>query len=105
MDAEPNAEDATAHRPFFDGVRSGFGNVMAAAHFIVIHETSGWPSYESANNFLERYTCLTGVNQGIGPQFYVDASGTAFQPSDSKSQALHLACIIPHRHRVRNRER
>ncbi len=89
MNAEPNAANQPTHWPFSpNGVRSNFGDVMATVHSIVIHETSGWPSYQSANNFVDRYTCRVARNQGIGPQFYVDGSGTTFQLIDTNPRRL-----------------
>jgi hypothetical protein len=56
---------------------------------VVIHETSGWPSFASANRFSELFRCVDTWEQssgnhlwydkrGIGPQYFVDPHGTAF---------------------------
>ena len=88
MNARLNAEAQPTHWPFLNHVRTNFGDVMAAVHSIVIHETTGWPSYQSANNFVDQYTSRTAVNQGIGPQFYVDGNGTAFKLIDIDPRRL-----------------
>ena len=80
MEARPNAANQPTHWPFFsNGARSTFGDEMSAVHSIVIHETSGWPTHQSADNFVDQYTCRVAQRQGVGPQFYVSAGGTAFQ--------------------------
>ena len=89
MNAEPNAANQPTHWPFYpNGARSNFGDVMETVHSIVIHETSGWPSYQSANNFVDQYTCRVAERQGLGPQFYVDGSGTAFKLIDINQRRL-----------------
>ncbi|HEX9359344.1 MAG TPA: hypothetical protein VF933_36725 [Streptosporangiaceae bacterium] len=66
-----------------------FGDVMASVECVVIHETSGWPSYQSAPNFRQLYRSLDSHafggspphwtdRRGIGPQYFVDPNGTAF---------------------------
>jgi len=80
------AANTRAHWP-----AGSFGNVFAHVQSVVIHETSGWPSYASAGSFRERFRSLdpwvwkgpdvTGHWQnkhGVGPQYLVDANGTAF---------------------------
>ena len=80
MEARPNAANQPTHWPFYsNGARSSFGDEMSAVHSVVIHETSGWPTHQAADGFVDRYTCRVAGDQGIGPQFYVAASGTAFQ--------------------------
>jgi N-acetylmuramoyl-L-alanine amidase len=59
-----------------------WGAAMNPIQTIMIHETSGWPSFASAPNFVDQYTCRVAVNQGIGPQFFVDPNGTAFRLID-----------------------
>lgn len=71
--------------------RGSFGNVLASVHCVVIHETSGWPSYQSAANFRQLYRSLDSHawvthpppphwtdRRGIGPQYFIDPNGTAF---------------------------
>jgi hypothetical protein len=69
-----------------------FGSVMSPIQCIVIHETSGVPSYSGINTFVDRYTCM-GVeadpcpsgnphkcdsNRGVGPQYFVEPNGTVY---------------------------
>src|SRR4051812_29629021 len=62
-----------------------FGQVMHNIQSIMIHGTSGWPSYASADAFRERYECVQdwewkdavapahwGNDHAIGPQYFVD---------------------------------
>lgn len=64
-----------------------FGAVMGTVQCVVIHETSGWPSYASAGNFRQLYRSLDSLNwnpphwqdrSGIGPQYFIEPNGTAF---------------------------
>jgi len=68
-----------------------FGQEMQGIQSIMIHGTSGWPSYASADNFRQRYECIDewewndGVapahwanSHAIGPQYFVDPNGTIF---------------------------
>ncbi|MEO8628500.1 MAG: hypothetical protein ABI612_10430, partial [Betaproteobacteria bacterium] len=68
-----------------------WGDEIRNVQSIVIHETSGWPSYDSANRFQSLYACqdltfkFTTVphpqwqdNRGVGPQYFVEQNGTAF---------------------------
>lgn len=82
--AQPNepAANTAAHWPV-----GTFGNVMAAVQFVMIHETSGWPSYASAANFRQLFSSLHSWaweaprwkdRRGYGPQYFVDPNGTAF---------------------------
>ncbi len=85
--AKPHA-NTHAHWPLWHG--NSFG--IAFPHppqSVVIHETSGWPSYASANRFSELYRCIDTWElndgdhrwydkRGIGPQYFVDPHGTAF---------------------------
>jgi len=60
----------------------GFGGQMPAnPQSIIIHETSGYPTYASASSFVERYTSRAG-DPGIGPQFYVSGNGTVYRLID-----------------------
>ena len=70
--------------------RGGFGNRIADVQCVMIYETSGSPSYASANNFVDRFSCRNQElkwrpgppatphlgrwvdDRGIGPQYYVD---------------------------------
>ncbi|MEP7153157.1 MAG: hypothetical protein ABI856_15735, partial [Nitrospira sp.] len=82
------ARNTRAHWP-----AGTFGAVMPTVQCVVIHETSGWPSYQSAANFRQLYSSLDShawVDQtrrvpahwidrrGFGPQYFVDPNGTAF---------------------------
>jgi hypothetical protein len=59
---------------------------MGTIQFIVIHETSGWPSYGGYQTFLARFTCMENEIQnphqkddrGIGPQYFVEPNGTIY---------------------------
>jgi hypothetical protein len=69
-----------------------WGELMRNVQSIVIHGTEGWPSADSANHFSAQYRCVgrdfpydtfnrsqnRWVNHhwGIGPQYFVDSSGT-----------------------------
>ena len=70
-------------------------NNISGVNTISIHETSGWPSYASANNMVTEFLSLpenewipakgtkpahwvTHDSRGIGPQYYVDGNGTVF---------------------------
>ena len=55
-----------------------FGHTLTTVQSIVIHETTGYPTYQSANGFIDRYT----HGDGIGPQFYIDGNGTTFRLVD-----------------------
>jgi hypothetical protein len=70
-----------------------WGNVMRDIRCVMLHETTGWPSYESSNNFQQLYECVRTWafieghagqpgrwfdRRGIGPQYFVDPAGTAF---------------------------
>lgn len=49
---------------------------------VVIHETTGYPTYQSSNGFIQRYTSQTNQHVGEGPQYYVDGNGTIFRLID-----------------------
>ena len=73
-----------------------WGDRLNNVQSVVIHETSGWPSYASSDNFQNRYQCLHLAfewkppklhppkpghwtdDRGVGPQYFVDPNGTAF---------------------------
>lgn len=68
-----------------------FGQVMHNVQSIMIHGTSGWPSYASAEGFRQRYECVDdwdwkdglvpprwGNDHAIGPQYFIDPNGTIF---------------------------
>jgi hypothetical protein len=81
MDAEPRPRNGAApHWP--GGDLANFGDRIDTLHSIVIHGTGGWPSLDSANNMVDRFTCRVARDQGIGPSFCVDCNGTAFQLLD-----------------------
>ncbi len=95
--AKPN-EPGKNILPHWRGVP--WGNLMASVQTIVFHETTGWPSYQSTDNFVKKYLCLTDENKwippklgpppvpghwitnkggrGIGPHYYIDGCGTVF---------------------------
>ena len=76
MPAEHHAQTAPAHWP------PNFGSAMTAdPQSIVIHETSGYPTYQAANSFVERYTSQA-TEAGIGPHFFVSGSGTVYRLID-----------------------
>jgi hypothetical protein len=92
--ANPPQQNTNPHWP------GGFGVRLTNVQSVVIHETSGWPSYASSDNFENRYRCLHlqfewkppvppkppkpgkpghwADDRGIGPQYFVDPNGTAF---------------------------
>jgi hypothetical protein len=81
MDAGSRPRDGDPpHWP--GGDLANFGNQISTLHSIMIHGTGGWPSYESANNMVNQYTCQVAENQGIGPSYCIDCNGTAFQLLD-----------------------
>src|SRR5690349_8327641 len=89
MDAEPRARDGAApHWP--GGDLANFGNRVDTLHSIMIHGTGGWPSYDSANSMVDRFTCRVARDQGIGPSFCVDCNGTAFQLLDIEPPRVTL---------------
>ena len=65
---------------------------VSAVNTIVIHETSGWPSFDGTANMVARFLCIAHESEwktpknlppywsseahGEGPQFYVDGNGT-----------------------------
>ena len=51
---------------------------MGTIQCVVIHETSGTPSYAGTETFMAWYTCMTNVDRAIGPQYFVETNGTAF---------------------------
>jgi N-acetylmuramoyl-L-alanine amidase len=68
-----------------------WGNVLNRVKSIVIHATAGWPSYESAPSFQQRFNCTgrysqpgAGQNwvkpdrQGIGTQYFIEPNGTFY---------------------------
>jgi hypothetical protein len=94
--ATPPAPNTVPHWPAGDG--GHWGDRIHTVQSIVIHETSGWPSYASANHFESLYGSqdLTfkfitpppppanqfppfwADNRGFGPQYFVEQNGTAF---------------------------
>src|SRR5438128_199080 len=86
--AKPN-NPASNIRPHWPGGSGRFGAVMSNIQSVMIHETSGWPSYLSALNFRQLYSSLDYLawvqnpphwidRRGIGPQYFVEPNGTAF---------------------------
>lgn len=78
MALEPNARvgPASLHTPHWPaGV---FGDPMGAIQCIMIHETSGTPSYAGNETFVGRYSCTVTQDLGIGPQYFIEPNGTAF---------------------------
>jgi hypothetical protein len=69
-----------------------FGEPMSNIQSIVIHGTGGWPSADGADHFSQQYRCIGDHFQyntfnraqnrwinsewGIGPQYFIDSSGT-----------------------------
>src|SRR5689334_11524018 len=65
MEARPNAANQSTYWPFYsNGKRSDFGDEMSAAYSIVIHKTSGWSTHQSAEDFVDQYTCRGARKQG-----------------------------------------
>src|ERR1051325_2757835 len=82
-----------------------FGAVMGTVQCVVIHETSGWPSYASAGNFRQLYRSLDSLNwnpphwqdrSGIGPQYFIEPNGTAFTLIGPEHLVGAPRLIIPH---------
>jgi hypothetical protein len=77
MQAQP---PSAAPQPHWPG--QGFGAALPAnPQSIVIHETSGYPTYAAADSFVNRYTSRAR-EAGIGPQYYVSGDGTVFRLID-----------------------
>jgi hypothetical protein len=66
-----------------------FGREMGTIQCIVIHETSGWPTYAGNQTFMDRYTCAVNVDRGIGPQYFVEPNGTVFTLIGDQDFANH----------------
>jgi hypothetical protein len=65
--------DGTPHWP--DGQ---WGREMGTIQSIVIHETSGSPSYGGKDTFVGRYSCTVDADRGFGPQYFVEPNGTIY---------------------------
>jgi hypothetical protein len=83
--APPPASQILNDRPHWPG--RPFGDAMGTIQCIVIHETSGWPTYAGSETFVTRFTChekdpaqfqQESGNRGVGPQYFVEPNGTAF---------------------------
>jgi len=59
-----------------------WGGAMHPVQSVVIHETTGYPSYYASDSFVKRYTVITAVRDSTGPHFYVDGNGTAHRLID-----------------------
>jgi hypothetical protein len=68
-----NARNRTPHWP--DG---RWGREMGTIQSIVIHETSGTPSYGGKDTFIGRYSCTVHEDRGFGPQYFVEPNGTIY---------------------------
>lgn len=66
-------QNITPHWP-----KRNFGDLLSTVQCIVIHETSGWPTYAGNKTFVDRFTCVVNSDRGIGPQYFVEPNGTAF---------------------------
>jgi hypothetical protein len=85
----PPAQNVAPHWP-----AGRFGNPIANVQCIMIHGTSGWPSYAAARGFENRFSSLDQRprwvpatqnkpahwedDRGIGTQYFVEPNGTAF---------------------------
>jgi hypothetical protein len=89
--AQPNqpAANVRPHWPADRHPPNTFGVVINQVQSVMIHETSGWPSHASAARFSNLYQSLQSWewsdnhnrwedNRGIGPQYFVDPNGTAY---------------------------
>ncbi|MGH9888357.1 MAG: peptidoglycan recognition protein family protein, partial [bacterium] len=76
----PHAADPTANTTphWTAGGGRTFGSVMGTIQCIMIHETSGWPTYAGNKTFTDRYSCMVNADRGIGPQYFVETNGTAY---------------------------
>jgi hypothetical protein len=74
--APPPASQTQNITPHWPG--RPFGDPIPTVQCIVIHETSGWPTYAGEETFVVRYTCKVNSDRGIGPQYFVEPNGTAY---------------------------
>ena len=74
----PPAPQTNIRRHWSAYNNNAFGSVMRNIQCVMIHETSGWPSYGGYQTFADRYACMTDTDRGIGPQYFVEPNGTAF---------------------------
>jgi hypothetical protein len=59
-----------------------WGGAMHPVQTVVIHETTGYPTYMGSDSFVERYTVIKANRDSDGPHFYVDGNGTAHRLID-----------------------
>jgi len=82
------ASNTTPHWPAGSPL---FGDPIAQVQSVVIHETSGWPSYASSGSFRNLFRTIDYLDwvglpvtghwvdkRGVGPQYFIDPNGTAF---------------------------
>lgn len=68
-----------------------FGGAMGTVQCIMVHETSGTPSYAGNETFMGRYSCTVNQDRGIGPQYFIEPNGTAFTLiGDQDLAGLHV---------------
>jgi hypothetical protein len=75
--APPPASQTQNIRPHWPANRT-FGSVMRNIQCVMIHETSGAPTYSAFQTFVQRYNCTTNDDRGIGPQYFIEPNGTTF---------------------------
>ena len=75
--APPPASQTQNIRPHWPANRT-FGSAMRNIQCVMIHETSGAPTYSAFQTFVERYNCTTNDDRGIGPQYFIEPNGTTF---------------------------
>lgn len=59
-----------------------WGAAMHPVQTVVIHETTGYPTYMGSDSFVERYTKVANPRDSAGPHFYIDGNGTAHRLID-----------------------
>jgi len=75
MPVENAAPNTTPHWP-----GGNFGQAISKVNSVVIHETTGRPTYAYINTMKEAYTNPRG--DGVGPQLYVSGSGAVYRFMD-----------------------
>ncbi|HEY4358993.1 MAG TPA: peptidoglycan recognition family protein [Acidobacteriaceae bacterium] len=71
----PTPPTTGTHNPYF-------GEVMTTVLSVIIHETTGYPTYQAADNFSKLYVSPSVTHAGIGPQFYISGNGTVYRLMD-----------------------
>ena len=75
MPVENAAPHTTPHWP-----GGNFGHAISTVNCVVLHETTGRPTYAYVNTMKQAYTNPGG--DGVGPQLYVSGSGAVYRFMD-----------------------